>query len=157
MGSSSNVILTAEGYARHTERADYLFCLGNSLRALGVHLLKGRLFAPDDHVGKIHVAVISEGLTTRLWPHQNPIGRHIKFGVDDPMNDQPWLTVVGVVADVKATLTSKSNPLIGVYDSGGLDEFDEHHRPSIREFTLAGKSTAATGRQNRSQSRCGPH
>lgn len=112
MGSTSNVILTGEGYARHTERADYLFCLGNSLRALGVHLLKGRLFAPDDYIGKIHVAVISEGLATRLWPQQNPIGRHIKFGVDDPMNDQPWLTVVGVVADVKATLTSKSPRLL---------------------------------------------
>lgn len=112
MGSSSNVILTAEGYARHTERADYLFCLGHALRALGVHLLEGRLFAADDYVGRIHVAVMSEGLAKRLWPHQSPIGRHIKFGVDDPMNDQPWLTVVGVVADVKATLTSKSPRLL---------------------------------------------
>ncbi len=112
MGSSSNVILTAEGPARHTERADYLFCLGDALRTLGVRLLEGRLFAPDDYVGKIHVAVISEGLAKRMWPDQNPIGRHIKFGVDDPMNDQPWLTVVGVVADVKATLTSRSPRLL---------------------------------------------
>lgn len=57
-------------------------------------------------------AVISEGLAKRLWPDQNPIGRHIKFGVDDPMNDQPWLTVIGVVADVKATLTSRSPRLL---------------------------------------------
>ncbi len=112
MGSSSNVILTAEGPARHTERADYLFCLGDALRTLRVRLLEGRLFAPDDYVGKIHVAVISEGLAKRLWPDENPIGRHIKFGVDDPMNDQPWLTVVGVVADVKATLTSRSPRLL---------------------------------------------
>lgn len=112
MGSSSNVILTAEGPTRHTERADYLFCLGNALRALGVHLLEGRLFAPDDYIGKIHVAVISEGLAKRLWPDQNPIGRHIKFGVDDPMNQEPWLTVVGVVADIKATLTSSSPRLL---------------------------------------------
>ncbi|MBV9767678.1 MAG: ABC transporter permease [Acidobacteriaceae bacterium] len=108
MGSSSNVILTADGAGRHTERADYLFCLGSSLRILGVHLLQGRLFAPDDYLGKTHSAVITEGMAKRLWPGQNPIGRHIKFGVDDPMNDQPWLTVIGVVADVKATLTSRS-------------------------------------------------
>ena len=112
MGSTSNVILTAEGSARRTERADYLFCLGNALRALGVHLLEGRSFAPDDYIEKIHVAVISEGLAKRLWPDKNPIGRHIKFGVDDPMNEQPWLTVVGVVADIKATLTSRSPRLL---------------------------------------------
>lgn len=110
LGSSSNVILTAEGSARNTERADYLFCLGNALRVLGVHLLAGRFFAPDDYVGKIHVAVISEGLAKRFWP--DPIGRRIKFGVDDPMNDQPWLTVVGVVADVRSTLTSTSPRLL---------------------------------------------
>lgn len=108
MGSTSNLILTAEGAGRRTERADYLFCLGDALRALGVHLVEGRLFAPNDYVGKMHVAVVSEAFARQLWPDQNPIGRHIKFGVDDPMNDQPWLTVVGVVADIKATLTSKT-------------------------------------------------
>ncbi len=114
MSSSSNVLLTAEGHARHTERADTLFCLGNVLRALGVRLVEGRLLEPDDYVGKSHVAVISEGLAKRMWPDQNPIGRHIKFGVDDPKNDEPWLTVVGVVADVKAQLTSKS-PRLAVF------------------------------------------
>lgn len=111
MSSTSNVILTAKESAR-TEKVDTLFTLGSVLRALGVQLIEGRLLEPDDYVGKPHVAVISESVAKRIWPKKNPIGRQIKFGVDDPMNDQPWLTVVGVVADVKAQLTDKSPRLV---------------------------------------------
>jgi putative ABC transport system permease protein len=50
--------------------------------------------------------VISETLAKRAWPHADPIGRRIRFGVDIPNNGEPWLTVVGVVADVKARLNS---------------------------------------------------
>ncbi len=112
MSSTSNVILTAEGHTRHTERADTLFCLGSVLHVLNAHLLEGRVLQPADYIGKQRVAVISSGLAKRMWPGENPIGRHLKFGVDDPLNDQPWLTVVGVVADVKAQLTSKSPRLV---------------------------------------------
>jgi len=52
--------------------------------------------------------VISEALAKRVWPHGDPIGRRIRFGVDIPNNGEPWLTVVGVVADVKARLNSDS-------------------------------------------------
>jgi predicted permease len=112
MSSSSNVLLTAEGRARQTQRADTLFCFGNALSALGVRLREGRLLEPDDYLGNRHVAVISEGLAKRLWANKNPIGRHVKFGVDDPMNEEPWLTVVGVVADIKTKLTSNSPRIV---------------------------------------------
>jgi predicted permease len=114
MSSSSNVLLSAEGHATQTERTDTLFCLGNALGVLRVKLLKGRLLEPEDYAGKAHAAVISEGLAKRFWPAENPIGRHVKFGVDDPMNGEPWLAVVGVVADVKAKLTSNS-PRIALF------------------------------------------
>jgi predicted lysophospholipase L1 biosynthesis ABC-type transport system permease subunit len=48
----------------------------------------------------------------RVWPHADPIGRRIRFGVDIPNNGEPWLTVVGVVADVKARLNSDSPRLL---------------------------------------------
>ncbi len=114
MDSSSNVILSVQGRRNYAQRADTLFCLGDVLGSLGVPLLKGRMLEPHDYVGKSHVTVISEGLAKQAWPHENPIGRHIKFGVDDPMNDQPWLTVVGMVADVKGKLTSQS-PRLAIF------------------------------------------
>jgi hypothetical protein len=53
------------------------------------------------------VSLVSEALANRVWQHDDPVGRRIGFGVDVPNNDEPWLTIVGVVADVKA-VDSKS-------------------------------------------------
>src|SRR5581483_6698421 len=43
--------------------------------------------------------VVSDRLVKRFWPGQDPIGRRIKFGT--LTSDNPWLSIVGVVADVK--------------------------------------------------------
>ncbi len=112
MGSTSNVVISIEGRAGVTERVDMLFCQGNALESLGVLLLRGRLLQPQDLSGKLPVAVVSETLAKQTWPHDNPIGRRIRFGVDVPNNNDPWLTVVGVVADVKARLSSESPRLL---------------------------------------------
>ena len=108
MGSTSNVIISIDGQGRNTERVDMVFCRGKALELLGVTLLRGRLLQPQDQIGKPHTVVISEALAKRVWPHGDPIGRRIRFGVEVPNNGEPWLTVVGVVADVKARLTSDS-------------------------------------------------
>ncbi len=106
--STSNVIISVERNGNDTERVDMIFCRGNALDVLRVPLRRGRLLQPGDNLRKQQVAVISESLAKRVWPHSDPIGRRIRFGVDVPKNDEPWLTVVGVVADVKARLTSNS-------------------------------------------------
>ena len=112
MGSTSNVIISIEGRGRDTERVDTVFCLGNALESLGISLLSGRLLRPEDQLGTLHATVISESLAKRIWPHNDPLGRRIRFGVDVPNNDEPWWTVVGVVADVKARLTTDSPRLL---------------------------------------------
>ncbi|HZQ53229.1 MAG TPA: ABC transporter permease [Bryobacteraceae bacterium] len=105
-GSSLNVIISIEGHRNQTAKVDTIFCLGNALDTLHIALLRGRLLRPGDQVGGLHPAVISESLAKRVWPHEDPIGRHVRFGVDIPNNREPWITIVGVVADVKARLTS---------------------------------------------------
>lgn len=105
MDSTSNQIISAEGHAT-TERVETIFCVGNALRTLGVLPVRGRLLQPGDELRKPPVAVISETLAKRIWPHEDPIGRHVKFGA--PMNDDPWMTVVGIVKDVKDRRTSTS-------------------------------------------------
>jgi predicted permease len=114
-GSTANVALSIERGGSGSERADTLFCLGDALKTLGVRLIKGRLLQPDDYMGAPHTAVVSESLARRAWRNaDDAIGRRIRFGVDDPMNDQPWLTVVGVVADMKARLNSDA-PRLAVF------------------------------------------
>jgi predicted permease len=66
------------------------------LRTLGVPLIRGRWFLPQDREGALGAVLISEGLARRYWPKENPLGKRIRFpGQPD------WQTIVGIVADVK--------------------------------------------------------
>jgi predicted permease len=62
-----------------------------------IPLRSGRLF--DDHDGAGQVAVISESMQRRLWPGENAVGRRIKLGPNPAQ--LPWITVIGVVGDVR--------------------------------------------------------
>src|SRR5204862_1364761 len=63
---------------------------------LGIPMLRGRDFLPNDAQG---VVVVAESVGKRFWPGQDPIGHRIKPGRSDSKN--PWLTIIGVVAEVK--------------------------------------------------------
>jgi putative ABC transport system permease protein len=66
---------------------------------LGVTLLQGRPLEPSDRAGAQPVVVVSEELVRQAWPGQDPIGkrvRRLRSGVPGP-----WMSVVGVVKDVK--------------------------------------------------------
>ncbi|HEU4928146.1 MAG TPA: ADOP family duplicated permease [Vicinamibacterales bacterium] len=70
------------------------------LRLLGVRLMKGRLLSESDTAAAPLVVVITEELARQAWPGEEPLGRRIRRGrASDTTN--PWLTVVGVVRDVK--------------------------------------------------------
>ncbi len=66
-------------------------------RTLRIPVRHGRLFDADDVPGTPPVIVINEPMAQRFWPGGDPVGQRIRF---DPR--QPWLTVVGVVGDVRA-------------------------------------------------------
>jgi putative ABC transport system permease protein len=65
-------------------------------RTLGIALLAGRDFSPDDRQGTQRVMIVNETLARRAWPRQSPLGRTIRVA-----GDQEWATVIGVVADSK--------------------------------------------------------
>ena len=66
-------------------------------RTMGTRLLRGRDF--DDHDDEVGapVAIVSEGLARTAWPGQEAIGKRLQLSEDPPR----WLTVVGVVSDVR--------------------------------------------------------
>jgi len=78
--------------------ADFGVVTDGYFQALGIPLLRGRLFAARDTADSPHVAVISQSLARARWPGQDPIGHTIEFGNMD--GDLRLLTVVGIVADV---------------------------------------------------------
>jgi putative ABC transport system permease protein len=78
--------------------ADFCVATSGYFRALGIPLLKGRLFDEHDGPDSPHAALISASLARERWPGQDPIGHTIEFGNMD--GDLRLLTVVGIVGDV---------------------------------------------------------
>ena len=66
---------------------------------VGTRLVQGRFFSSTDRPGAPAVVIVNQLMARRLWPGQDPLGRRFKFG--PPSADTPWLTVVGVVADMR--------------------------------------------------------
>jgi predicted permease len=66
-------------------------------RALGIPLVRGRLFDERDGANAPHAAVINEALARSRWPGADPLGARIEFGNMD--GDLRPLTVVGIVGD----------------------------------------------------------
>lgn len=70
--------------------------LGEYLRTMGIPLIRGRLFTPEDREGTQPVTLVSENMAKSLWPNQDAIGKRILRGGTGGQ----WLTVVGIVGDV---------------------------------------------------------
>ena len=81
------------------QNADYWQLVSRDyFKTLGIRLVEGRLFAPTDAKGSPGVVVINQTMAKLFWGNRSPLGQRIRPDGDDRA---PWLTVVGVVADVK--------------------------------------------------------
>jgi predicted permease len=83
-------------------------------RTLHIPLKRGGLLTADDRDGTRPVAVINETLVRGFWPNEDPIGKHVLMGAPRP--GAPWLTIVGVVGDVRSSGAS-SQPAPELYTS----------------------------------------
>jgi len=83
---------------QRTGEADFCVATDGYFHALGIPLLRGRIFDEHDGADSPHAAVISESLARERWQGQDPIGHTIEFGNID--GDLRLLTIVGVVGDV---------------------------------------------------------
>lgn len=68
-------------------------------RAIGMPVLAGRTFTKYDSERSSRAAIINQTLVRRYFTSEDPIGKRIKLG--DVTSDAPWMTIVGVVGDVK--------------------------------------------------------
>jgi predicted permease len=71
----------------------------NYFRTLGVPLIRGRFFDEHDGAASLPVVLINETMARRFWPDEDAVGKHFKFG--DPDSKIPWLTVAGIVGDMR--------------------------------------------------------
>jgi predicted permease len=77
---------------------DYQRVTTGFFETVGVPILLGRGFEQNDATAQARVAVINETLAHTYWRERDPIGQQLR-----PGGTTPWLTVVGVVKDVKQT------------------------------------------------------
>jgi putative ABC transport system permease protein len=66
---------------------------------LNVPLLRGRAFRPQDGENSLPVAIVNQALAEEYFPGVDPMGQQIRL----PGGAMPWLTVVGVVGNLKHT------------------------------------------------------
>jgi putative ABC transport system permease protein len=93
-------------------------------RTLGISLLKGRLFTEGDNERGPAVAIVNESMARGFWPNQEVLGKRFKWGPAD--SNRSWITVVGVVANVK------ENSLAADISPGGYVPIPQIPRESPR-------------------------
>ena len=80
---------------------------GGYFAAMGIPILAGRTFTEADRENAPPVAIVSVALGRKYWPGENPLGKRVRFG-----DDEPWMTVVGVAGDVRQLGLDQAPPPI---------------------------------------------
>jgi putative ABC transport system permease protein len=76
--------------------ADWQAVSPGFFEAMGMRLASGRFFDGTDTKGGMQVVMINQALAREYFPGEDPLGKRLQiFGGDQ----QPWRTIVGVVAD----------------------------------------------------------
>jgi predicted permease len=90
------------------------FVSPNYFTTLAVPLVRGRTLLSSDTAQSQRVVVVSESIARGLWPRQSALGKRVMLGRRSPT--KPWLTVVGVVADLKhGGLLAEKRPEYNIY------------------------------------------
>lgn len=101
-GTESADQMKIEGYtpSRDKDRVVYWDQVGaNYFHALGIPILAGREFGPQDTPTSLKVAIINESMAKFYFGHANPIGR--KMWIDDQEHKDQPMEIVGVARDVR--------------------------------------------------------
>ena len=83
---------------------------GEYFEAMGIPILRGRNFGPEDGPESPRVVIVSEAAAERFWPGQDPLGKPVQYSPTSTAQ------VIGVAADTKVrTLGEASRPFL--YDN----------------------------------------
>jgi predicted permease len=95
---TANVSFDIEGRPSNTDInvADTQIISPDYFRAMGISLMRGRFL--NDEEAKLPPAsvIVNQTLAGKVWPGTDPLGKRIRL-----QPGAPWLSIVGVVADIK--------------------------------------------------------
>jgi predicted permease len=76
--------------------ADTQIISADYFRAMGISLMRGQYLNDEEASLPPASVIVNQTLARKIWPGTDPIGKRIRLQPSDP-----WLSVVGVVADIK--------------------------------------------------------
>ena len=109
----------------------------NLFATLGIPLDRGRTFSTADRDSAPPTIIINEAMAHRYWPNGNAVGAQIHIGPPDPT--EPWITVVGVVGNVRndpTHLTPEPTMYLSLRQSPSADAFVVRAAGSIDPLSL---------------------
>ena len=100
------IVVTAPGQDKRT--LPTVRVSSHYFEAFGLHLVRGRLLttADDNCVAAVCPVVVSFETVRELWPHEDPIGKHLTA------NPSTVLEVVGVVGDAPSDMAARAEALM---------------------------------------------
>ncbi|HEY6119657.1 MAG TPA: ABC transporter permease [Pyrinomonadaceae bacterium] len=111
-GSNSSTSFLVEGVPEPPPGQEfdgrYRVCSPGYFHTMGISVLKGRSFTDQDKAGAPLVIIVNETLARKYWPNDDPIGKRMRYS--GPLEQNPWMQVVGVVQDVKHELNLAVTP-----------------------------------------------
>ena len=108
-GRTNNYVFDAQDHPRDA-RQGALLATGRIVSpgyfdVLNLELVHGRLLEPQDAAGTTHAVVVNEHMAQRLWPNEDPLGKHLEDVADEPTpavwNPEKASIVVGVVRNAR--------------------------------------------------------
>jgi predicted permease len=95
---AANSSFNVEGRPARTDInvADSQIISPDYFRTMGIPLVRGRFLSEADTKPTPTSVIVNQTLARRVWPGENPIGKRIRL-----KTDAPWLSVIGVVTDIK--------------------------------------------------------
>ena len=148
-GREDNYVYDAEDHPRDARQGALLatsrIVSPGYFDVLNLHLLRGRLLGAQDASGATRAVVVNERIAQRLWPNQDPLGKHLLSVVDAPA-PAVWdvakaSIVVGVVRNAR-----EGNLEEGFHDEVYLPMTPEREQPvmyaMLRTHTSASEASA---------------
>jgi hypothetical protein len=81
-----------------SQRVEYHPVSDKYFETLGIPVIRGRPLNAEDMRNSATLAVINQTMARRFWKEENPLGKRLTLDMTN------WLTVVGVVGDVRYRL-----------------------------------------------------
>ena len=91
---SMSTIVRAQDDPDAPHGAGWVVASPGYFRAMGISMVFGRGFTPQDDASAAGVVIVSRSMAQQLWPDRNPVGERLSESPDE------WMTVVGVSEDL---------------------------------------------------------